>query len=236
MAAKIINPTNDKTSINPSSLIFCEKSDIEPCDRYFKKISFYSLKYNIKADKHLYKNIPIDTTSINYKCYQETKLPDETFHEYCARTDDQISFTDIPAGSVCVFDADRFGFWNMFIMIDYNPVIARGIFPRIRLQDGIIQLGQDQLVDKDHADKFLEQNKSKYKCSCYSGQGYSGCNCIEKPMAIDFAKTFIQMDDSHEYVIATIDMKRVFESCTFLSILSKEGVNWPNVSVPMRYF
>lgn len=103
---------------------------------------------NDKTSMKLENILPLQKVTYKYTFYSSEKQLKGASEDDMIGCDDYISYDEIPYGSLCVFDADRFGYRNICVMIDHNPVCSLVIFPHITVdKNNNIQLGKDQLSD-----------------------------------------------------------------------------------------
>lgn len=105
-------------SIRPSDLIFADETVL--FDKFSGSIyTFYSKKYDTK-----YLNEDDIPEKVNNKSYI-------------------YSYMDVPYGTVGTFEVDGIGSHYAFVVIKYTHNILECIFPKISVNNNIVELGQD---------------------------------------------------------------------------------------------
>jgi hypothetical protein len=134
------------------------------------------------------------------------------------REDDKLLY-----GTVMCFEADRCPKNDIFIVINHDNNILRCIFPRMRIIDNKIILGQDKLSNNIKKINYSDIRK-KYNidgCKCTNDfLNVTTCDiCFEK-MKLYNSETFNAQDENYEYEIYNLQLPN-----PYIEYITKNEIN-----------
>lgn len=153
----------------------------------------------------------------------------------------------INTGSVCYMCADRCDDWNLFVIVGKEMVCTeeglnddlgydrsntlKVVFPRIRMIDGKVVLGQDKSVPSVN-ETTIEHNKKCQLRNIRQGCCFT-CDCgAEEKMISEYSESFISQENNEGlYKIYTLDLKKlpnlIYIGCQSLDTKSTNHLDQP---------
>lgn len=150
----LITITDEKITFDPKDLIFYPNiGDSCPYEHAIEEFTYYDTlakKIVSQADK---------------KSYWRSTYPRKTIREM---NDILIEFHQMPKGTLCAFDMDRFGMYNAFIVIDHQPEVIKAIFPRMRL---VNNQNKQEIISSDSDSSSQDEDDDDIDQDCHQADG-----------------------------------------------------------------
>nr|WIL04555.1 hypothetical protein Cduv_75 [Cedratvirus duvanny] len=121
-------------------------------------------------------------------------------------------YEDLPEnslyGMVGNMGADRCPDWNSFVVVDHDKEknIYSVVFPRVKMVDGVLQLGQDRLSPKELQRQTDIIRDSVNFCKCTQPLRGSSCLCVycfDRHVHKIYTNTFEGVGEQGQYIIHT---------------------------------
>lgn len=142
---------------------------------------------------------------------------------------------NVSVGAVCCLVRDRIPEWNLFVVVDgINPdqnddkQKYKVIFPRIRIIDGEIFLGQDKSFDSKQPE--TQHDKKCQLCNIQQGCCFY-CTCgYDKKIAKQYGETFIPVKEG-TYRVYDFDCKMYYEERIILERVQIRDINQLDIPI-----